>query len=226
MTMPQPLWIAHRGASREQRENTIPAFSRALELGVDGIELDVHSTRDGHVVVHHDPDVRSGDRLLPISDSTLSSLREVDVGSGERIPTLDEVLELVGRKAELLVELKGSGIEAAVASCIRRHPATCAVHSFDHRAVERVAARWPELRRGLLFDHPPRDLVGSMRRAAAADVWARLDVTTPALVDEGHALGARIIVWTVNDPAQAATLVAYGADAICTDDVAAVRPIP
>src|SRR5690242_17262551 len=98
--MSPPTIIAHRGASREAPENTLAAFARALALGADGIELDVHRTADGGVVVHHDPAPRPGEgtggaATRPFLESTLSEVRQLRVAGREPVPTLQEVLELV-----------------------------------------------------------------------------------------------------------------------------------
>lgn len=221
----RPLWVAHRGASREHRENTLAAFARALALGADAIELDVHVTRDAVPVVHHDPDVRLGDSTLPIAATTLADLRQAGMGHGAEIPTLEETCELVGARAELLVELKGANVESAVVDTLRRHAGSYAVHSFDHAAIARVAAAAPAVRRGLLYDVAPVDLAGDVHRAAAHDLWPRADLATDALVREAHALGLRVIAWTVNDPAHGSALVANGVDALCTDDVRWLRDL-
>lgn len=218
-----PLWVAHRGASREHRENTLAAFSRALELGADAIELDVRCTADGVVVVHHDADVVTGGTPAPIASITAAALRVIDLGDGERIPTLDEVCDLVGGSAELFVEIKGTGIETQVIAALRRHSGPVAIHSFDHDAIARAAALAPHVRRGVLFDAAPTDLAGTVARTGAHDLWPRGDLATAALVDEAHALGMRVIVWTINDPADGAVLIARGVDGICTDDVRWLR---
>lgn len=218
-----PLWVAHRGASREHRENTLAAFARALDLGADALELDVHVTVDGVVVVHHDFDVRIGEARRPIAAATLAELETIDLGGGERIPTLDAVFDLVGGTAELFVEIKGSGIEEAVVDCLRRHNGPYAVHSFDHAAIERVAAHAPHVRRGLLFGEAPDRLADAAARAAAHDVWPRAELATAAFIDSAHELGLRVIAWTVNDPALGAVLAHRGVDGICTDDVAWLR---
>lgn len=221
----RPLWVAHRGASREHRENTLAAFARALELGADAIELDVHLTSDGIPVVHHDPEVRTGDSTIPIASSTLADLRKGGIAHGPHIPTLAETCDLVGGRAELLVELKGTGIERAVITALRDHRGPWAVHSFDHAAIARVAAAFPATRRGLLYDTNPIDLPADVARAAAHDVWPRVDLATLALVDHAHALGLRVIAWTVNDPARGAALAADGVDGLCTDDVRWLRDL-
>lgn len=218
-----PLRIAHRGASRECRENSLPAFARALDLGADGIELDVHCTRDGIVVVHHDSMLPTDPRYGPASGRALrdvasSELRQVD-DPMLALPTLDETLDLVGDRAETFVELKGTAIERDVVACIRRHRGSHAVHAFDHAAIERVAAAAPDIRRGLLFDASPRDLEATVRRTGARDLWPRHDLASAALIGQARTLGLRVIVWTVNDPTAIAGLVAAGVDGLCSDDV-------
>ena len=151
-----PALIAHRGAPREHPENTLPSFARALELGADGIELDVHATRDGVVVVHHDPVPRATttERALarhPIAELTYEELATFSVAPGIQIPTLADVLALVGDAAIVYVELKGASIERQAIDVIQRSSARCAVHSFDHAAIARARAIAPDLRRGLLF---------------------------------------------------------------------------
>ncbi len=218
-----PMWVAHRGASREHRENTLAAFARALELGADAIELDVHCSADGHIIVHHDPDVVHGGARLSIASAALDDIQAIDLGDGERIPTLEEVSELVGGSAELFVEIKGAGIEAQVIEALRRHSGPVAVHSFDHAAIERAAELAPHVRRGLLFDTPPDSLEAAVTRTNAHDAWLRGDLATEQLVQEAHSLGLRVIAWTINDPQDGATLISRGVDGICTDDVSWLR---
>jgi len=216
--------IAHRGAPREYPENTLPSFARALELGADGIELDTHVTRDGVVVVHHDPVPRatcpdsrlSGRR---IAELTHDQVRAFSVAPDVGIPTLLEVLSLVGDAAVVYVELKGANIERETLAVIREHGARCAVHSFDHAAVARVAAIAPDLRRGLLFSRRHPDPASAMRAAGALDAWPEWPLADVPFVDAVHALGGSVIAWTVNDAAAARHLTSIGVDAICTDDV-------
>src|SRR5918997_6417535 len=118
-----PLIYAHRGASAIHPENTLRAFQHALALGVDGIELDVHATADGIPVVIHDRDVgRTTDGTGYVDEIQLARLQTFDAGDGERVPTLAEVLELVGSAAHLDVEIKGSGVERAVLDVLAQYP--------------------------------------------------------------------------------------------------------
>src|SRR6185503_16073460 len=104
--------IGHRGAPREYPENTLPAFERAIELGADAIELDVHVTADGVPVVHHDPDVRAEPRRA-LAQMTWSEVARVHLAPGIAIPSLEQVLAAVGNRAMVYVELKGSNSERA-----------------------------------------------------------------------------------------------------------------
>ena len=220
----RPARIAHRGASREYPENTLPSFARAVELGADGIELDVHTTRDGVVVVHHDPVPRAtaADRRLAgraIAELTHDQLRAFSVAPGIGIPTLAEVLSLVGDAVVVHVELKGSGIERQVIDVIRGNSARCAVHSFDHAAIARAKTLAPELRRGLLFSRRTRDPAAPMADAGALDAWPEWPLVDQDFVASVRRIGGSVIAWTVNDAAAARHLTSIGVDALCTDDI-------
>lgn len=219
-----PLLIGHRGAPRERPENTLPSFMRALELGADGIELDVHTTKDGVVVVHHDDVPRAtapSGRLTGrrIDALTFDELQGFSVRGMALIPTLAEVLAAVRGRADVFVELKGAGVEAAAIDVIRKspNPERCAVHSFDHDAVRRARATAPELRGGILFDRAIEDAPAAMRTADALDAWPRWDLIDAAMVAAVHGAGGRVIAWTVNRAEAATELAALGVDALCTD---------
>ena len=219
-----PQLVAHRGASRRRPENTLGAFAVALDLRADAIELDVHATADGVVVVHHDPvphgyypDGRRERR--PIAELRYVELSTLRI-AGESIPTLRDVLALVGQRAVVYVEIKGAGIERAVVDVVRASSARCAIHSFDHAAIGRVRMLAPEIPRGLLFDKGDGEtMLREMAQYDARDLWPEASLIDAALVGAAHAAGARVVAWTVNDPQLAAYLAAIGTDALCTDDV-------
>lgn len=212
--------IGHRGAPREFPENTLPAFARAIELGADGIELDVHVTGDGVPVVHHDPDLpsKNGRTNQPIASMTWEEVGCTEIASGVFVPSLQQVLNLA-KKAIVYVELKGRDVEERTIDVIRASAAHCAVHSFDHAAVARAASIAPELRRGILFDAYPVDVARSMRSASAQDVWAQWELIDAPLVERVHGAGGRVIAWTVNSTADAERLIELGVDGLCGDDV-------
>lgn len=212
----------------------MPAFLRALEVGADGIELDVHSTRDGVVVVHHDSVARArsktgGGALSECSINALSydDLSNLTVGGKEIIPTLEAVLAAVGARAEVFIEMKGREIEDKVLEVVASSPAPsrCPIHSFDHDAVKRARRRAPLLRSGILVERRAADATALLAAAEADDYWAHWTIVDERLVSEVHGFSrqCRVIAWTVNDPQCARRLSRYGVDGLCTDDVPFLR---
>src|SRR5437868_2438851 len=118
-----PLIIAHRGASAYEPENTLRAFELAIQQGAQMIELDLHSTADGQVVVIHDPTLDHTTNLRGRVDQlTLEQIKRADAGKGERVPTLDEVLDLTAGKVRLYLEIKDPRAAAPTLQTIRaRH---------------------------------------------------------------------------------------------------------
>ncbi len=222
-----PELIAHRGMPRRHRENTLPGFLAAKAAGATGWELDVHGTRDGIVVVHHDPVLpNSAGTLAGVAIASLdwSALAVATIGdSGERIPTLDAVLEAAGSATAVYVEVKARAIEPIVAVCLARHPdRRAAVHSFDHRVARTIHAL-VGVPAGVLTDSYLIDAVHALRAADARDFWPHREMVDQALVDAVHAAGGRIIVWTVNDAADARRLRDMGVDGLCSDVIDELR---
>jgi glycerophosphoryl diester phosphodiesterase len=218
----RPLIIAHRGDARAGAENTLVAFEAALAAGVDGIELDLHRTRDGTAVVHHDPVPAAsvGDPGLagrPFVDLDAADVARFRHPDGSGIPTLEAVLDLVGSRATLYCELKGEGAVEAVAPLLARHRGPCAMHAFDHRAVREAARLAPGVPRGILVVSRLVDTWGALRAAHATTLWPQLEFVDADLLAELHAGGGAAIAWTVNEAARGHALAALGIDGICTD---------
>jgi glycerophosphoryl diester phosphodiesterase len=215
--------VAHRGAKREFPENTLPAFQRAFQLGANAVELDVHATRDGIVVVHHDSTLGAAAKELagiPIVDLSWKDLNRVRFDGDTAIPSLQEILAATPTGVKVYVELKGSDIEELVAADLAASSTQCAVHSFDHAAVATFGEIAPEVRRGILFDRlDDVDVAAVMRRTDALDVWPDHRLIDAAFVETVHRAGGRVIAWTVNERRAAERLVAIGVDGLCTDDV-------
>jgi glycerophosphoryl diester phosphodiesterase len=217
-----PELIAHRGSPRRFRENTLPGFRAALDAGVDGIELDVHATADGTVVVHHDPQLGPtagalAGRPIAALDAAALLAQPLDE-TGACVPTLDDVLALCAGRATVYVEVKARGIDALVLAALGRHPATrTAVHAFDHRLALLLSDRAPSVPSGILVDAYLVDPAHALRTARARDYWPHRLMVDRALVDAIHDAGGRVIVWTVNDPEDARALATLGVDGICTD---------
>jgi glycerophosphoryl diester phosphodiesterase len=216
--------IAHRGTPREHPENSLPGFRQALEYGTDGIELDVHLTSDGVVVVHHDAALHAplvgaagGSLSLEIRDLTYDAVRVRPLAPGVPVPTLAEVLDLVGPRATVYIEVKAPAAVDAVVHCASQTSVSCAIHGFDHRVALRASAIAPRIPAGILLDSYLIDPAAALSNAGARDYWQRWDMIDGDLVARIHAAGGRIIAWTVNDVADARRLAALGVDAVCTD---------
>jgi glycerophosphoryl diester phosphodiesterase len=236
----RPRIIAHRGASADAPENTLAAFRLAREQGADGVELDVMRCRSGEVVVFHDDDlVRLGGRPEQVRALTYDELRTIDLGGGERIPTLEAVLAALG---PLLVniELKTAptwggrivddGLAAAVSDLVFRKSAQerILVSSFDPLLLARFRLHAPRVATGLLFAH---DQARPYRQAWAAPLVRPTAVHPESVLVDAravarwHARGLGVHVWTVDDAAEVRLLCALGVDAIITNRPAATRSV-
>lgn len=204
---------------RRTRENTLPSFEAALAENADGIELDVHATADGVVVVHHDPKLRGG---VDIASSTWEAVRRGAKSAGIEIPTLADVCEMVGERAELFVEIKGAGIERSVRSVLTAHRGPSAIHSFDHAAIARLSKLDRRLRLGLLFDERVPDVAAMLAAHGALDAWPQHALVDAPLVESVQRAGGRVIAWTANTRKEIERLTTLGVDGICTDDVTLV----
>jgi glycerophosphoryl diester phosphodiesterase len=180
--------------------------------------------------VHHDfiPHAESRVAMLrgrPIAELTAAELATFRV-AGEPIPTLPAVLDAIGSRATVYVEIKGRDIETAVIAAIASVPSAerVAVHSFDHRAVLRARVRQPSLSSGILSASYLIDPQSALRAANARDYWQEGSMVDEALVDAIHAGKGRVIAWTVNDPGHARRLAAMGVDGICTDVLQIIGP--
>ena len=213
--MPRPSVIAHRGASGYEYENSRAAFRRAVMLDADGIELDIHATRDGGIVVHHDPDIPG---VGPIAELTLAEARQLRIPNGEPVPMLAEILELVGDR-DVWVEVKSlpPAYDRVLLEILEKGPAPhrYAVHSLDHRIVHRLGEILPSLRRGILLSAYLRDSVAVMRSVGATTLWQEWQQVDQELVTRVHEAGGTVIAWTVNEIGDLDRMVRFGVDGLC-----------
>ena len=216
--------IAHRGTPREHRENTLAGFARAMALGADAIELDVHRTADDQVLVHHDPVVLrpEGGPPLLIGETSLGRIRSPQEGD-PGIPTLPEVLELVSGRARVYVEVKAAGLEELLVPTLQGRAEWTAVHSFDHRIAARFRRLAPTIRTGVLLVSRLLDPAQPLRETGARDLWQQWEMIDADLVERAHAAGGRVIAWTVNDPSIARRLEEIDVDGVCTDICGGIR---
>lgn len=215
MSLTTVLALAHRGASGHAFENSREAFRRAVELGADGVELDVHATADGVMVVHHDPDVPG---LGAIADHDASAVARAKLPNGETVPFLGEVLAILGDH-EVWVEVKA--LPARFDTNLLAEldagpfPTRYGVHSFDHRIARRLGRARPTLRRGVLLSSRPIDVIPILTAVGATTLWQVRHFVDHELVAQVHGAGAAIIAWTANEEPEIERLVALGVDGIC-----------
>ena len=213
--MRRPSVIAHRGASGYEYENSRAAFRRAVMLDADGVELDVHATSDGAIVVHHDAEIPG---FGPIAQLTVGNARQIRIRNGEPLPLLSEILDLVGDR-EVWIEVKGLAEEhdARLLEVMDRGPAPhrYAIHSFDHRIVRRLGTVRPELPRGVLLSAYLDDPVAAMRAVGATTLWQEWIQVDQALVARVHEADFKLIAWTVNEIGDLERLARLGVDGLC-----------
>jgi glycerophosphoryl diester phosphodiesterase len=171
--------------------------------------------------VHHDPVVNApGAPTRRIAELSASEVRGFRLPQGIEIPTLEAVLDAIGDRARVYVEIKAPRIEPLVVRIIRESEATCAVHAFDHRVVKTVKSIFPAIRTGILENSRHIDPVGALRAAKAEDLWQEFSFIDEDLVARAHAINARVIAWTPDEPNQWKTLQQFGVDGICTNRIA------
>lgn len=201
------LRIGHRGACGYEPEDTLLSLNRALQLCVDMIELDVHVCKSGEIVVIHDAKVdRTTNGTGYIADKTLDELRTLDAGKGERIPTLQEVLDLVSRRVKVNIELKGTGTAKPVFQLLEKHVRESGwshsdflISSFDHDELQEFRRLSKEFRIGVLINDIPAGFIESAEKIGAYSVNVCIESITRELVDDAQRKGIKVFVWTVDD---------------------------
>ena len=242
-SIPRPVIFAHRGASAHAPENTIAAFELALAQGADAIELDVKLSSDGYVIVHHDDTVnRTTNGKGRIKDLSLAELKKLDAGSfysekfkGEKIPTLEEVFEAVGKRTFINVELtnyktRRDHLVETVCMLVKKHQMQKRVifSSFFASNLSKAQSYLPDVPRGLLA---LSGFLGSWARSFGfafgmyQALHPHLADTTQQQVARVHRLNRRIHVWTVNKEVDVRRLFSWGVDGIFTDDTQLARRV-
>lgn len=222
--------IAHRGASAYEPENTLRAFARAIDMGATMLELDVHLSRDGELVVIHDPELsHTTTGSGSVCDLTLAEIQHFDAGLGEQVPTLAQVIELVRGRAQLYIEMKGQQTPAAIVDTLRRT-------DFINQAI--AGSFYPWLPQKVKFLEPAirtSVLIATRDRQAPFIDWALAveadyvhpcwehssptphELLTPELIAALRGRGLGIVVWHEERPAELRELVKLDVDGICTN---------
>lgn len=232
-----PVIVAHRGASAVAPENTAAAFQKAVDMGVDLIEMDVQRSRDGELIVMHDATVDRTTRGAfrgNIASLTLEQIKSLDAGSwkgaqfaGEKVLTLDEMLAAFRGKASFLIELKTTGIEEQVAAAIKKAGMAnnVVVQSFSAESVRRFRAVMPEVPAGVLFNNSPianpiaraESYISQVLATNASFAAIAFAAITPELVQHMKARGIAVYAWTVDDEPAIRRMVNAGVSGIITN---------
>ncbi len=231
----RPLIFAHRGACKVAPENTLPAFEAAIRLGADGVELDVQYSSDGALMIFHNPTLdKTTDGTGRITAHTLEELRKLDAGSwfgpefaNTRIPTLDEVLDLLKDKLLINIELKAFNATSRqlgidVVQAVRQHGMAdqVVISSFNPFALRAACKVGQEIEGALLLSP---DLPGWTRwdfirkHSRAQGLHPELVMVDAAYMARARKLGLPVRVWTVNNEADIRRMIELGVDAIITD---------
>ncbi len=227
MTEPQEsrmLVFAHRGASGHEPENTLRAIRRALALGAEWVEVDVHAVEGRLVVIHDDRLERTTNGTGRVMERPLSYLRSLDAGRGERIPLFGEVFDLLGEKAGINVELKGPGTVPIMVDFLRERVEReglrlerVIVSSLNPEYLRQCRKLDPRIRIGALFDGRLDEALSRACEIGAGSIHVPLPRVTRFFVGEAHRRGLRVHVFTVNNLEDVARMKAIGVDGIFTD---------
>ncbi len=231
--MKKPMLIAHRGLSSQAPENTMAAFRLAINTGADGIETDAHLTLDGKIVLIHDENtMRTTGQNGAVARMSLAELRELDAGdwyddcfADERIPELWQLLELLKPTNMVLnIELKNSierypGLEQAVLGEINRFGMINRIifSSFNHASMALVKVLESKAETALLYDGVLHEPAVYSRLCRADGLHPMRKTVDEALARECRQAGLKLRPWTVDNPAEAERLTAYGVEAIISN---------
>lgn len=241
------IFIGHRGAAGEAPENTLAAFQRGLDVGVDAIELDVHLSKDDQLVVIHDPRLdRTSDGTGLVRDVTFAEIRRVNAAAkfkgaldygAQRIPTLQEVYDLAGARAQIHVEIKVDlqgnrypGIEQKVIEVVRRNNAVArtTIGSFDFPTLQEIQRAEPQLARVAYIStaylgkkgmrgEGPAEIAAELLAAGAQGVGVEKSYLAKPLISAFKQAGLIVGAWTVDDFVEMWNLIDLGVDSITTN---------
>ncbi|RVT47876.1 glycerophosphodiester phosphodiesterase [Rheinheimera sediminis] len=213
--------IAHRGASGLYPENTLLAIEQALLANADGIEIDVFCVENTLVVIHDENVNRTTNGTGLLQDFTLKQLQQLDAGSGQQVPTLWQVLQLVNNQTLLNIELKGADtiepllqLLAKAETELGTDPDKLLISSFNHHLLKKIKTQKPNLKLGALTASLPLDYAVFASELGAWSVNCDKGFINQHMVLDAHQRGLKVWVYTVNDAVTAAKMQQLGVDAI------------
>jgi glycerophosphoryl diester phosphodiesterase len=218
--MRQVLRIGHRGAAGHAPENTLAAIQKGIALGIDLVEIDVRRTADGVLVVLHDETVnRTTDGKGRVDRLSLEDVKKFNAGSGEQIPTLEEVLKMIAGRAGLMLELKVKGVARQAVETVREagFNAPFIYASFLHDELIHVRAVEPDASLMALFGRLPQAPVARAIEHGSSHVGLRHNTATRRLVDALHRAGLLVFVYTADRPDDIRHAISVGVDGVISN---------
>ncbi len=228
-----PAIIAHRGGRKWAPENTLAAFKKCLEIGVDGVELDVQRCKSGELMVIHDETLdRTTNGAGYVKDQTCAEIQKLDAGGwfsaefkGEKVPTLREVLDLVHGRFIVNIEIKNApiaylGIEEEVIRVLENYPnpEKIIISCFDHAVLHAINTKTTKYKLGILMVGTPYEL-GHYAELLGAKAWhPNISELRPDAVNEAHRAGLEVNTWTLNEVKDWQRAADMGVNGIVTDD--------
>lgn len=209
--------IGHRGAAFYEPENTLRSIRKAIKLGVNAVEIDVHLSKDKKLVIIHDNKVdRTTNGKGYVKYLNFKALRKLDAGEGEQIPTLQEVIDLFADKVELFIELKGLGTARHVVKALSENKIEDRVYviSFWHGIVKKVKEINKKIKTGILFVGCPLN-ANTLIRGVNADALAiNYKYINKKLVEDAHKENLKVFVWNIDDKEEIRPIAKLGVDGI------------
>ncbi|MFA4819219.1 MAG: glycerophosphodiester phosphodiesterase family protein [Patescibacteria group bacterium] len=212
--------VGHRGAAGYAPENTLLSFQTAIDIGCDRAEFDVRLSKDGEIVVIHDADVsRVTDGKGFVYKMTLAELKKLNCSQNQKIPTLQEVIDLCKGKIDLQIELKAEGTPQSVNQIILQNniKKSVVITSFAVDLLKEIKNLNPKFKVGLLFKAYPEKLWRLVNKIPLDFICPRYGITTKEIINQAHKLGKSVYAYHVNDKDTGNKLIALGVDEIGTD---------
>ena len=219
------LNIGHRGVKGHEPENTLPSFQKALDLNVDGIELDVHVCKTGELIVIHDFTVdRTTNGSGAVSELSLSELKSLRINDEIEIPTLEEVLDLIGKKCFINIELKGRHTAKPVSNLIEKYILEkeysyedFIVSSFQREELEMMFTINPDIHLGILTQASVNQVFEWASTFSAKAIHPHFSLLTQENVQKAQEQGFKVYTWTVNETEDIERIKNYNVNGIITD---------
>ena len=219
------LKIGHRGAKGLEPENTLRSFSKAIDLGVDMIEFDVRLTKDKKVVVIHDDKLdRTTNGKGLVKEKSLKEIKKLYAGKRERIPTLEETLDLVAKRVKVNIELKGEKTAESVSKIIDKYLKNKKwplgyffVSSFNYQELEDFKKFQPKVKLGIIAENKETDFLKAAKQLRAFSINLPMELINKKLVKNLHGKGFKIFAWTVNKKSDIIEMKLLEIDGIISD---------